>query len=50
MFSDLEKIHPSYFGVFEDFSYFKRYRCLNKRYPKNMTFYKLENFDETKGH
>jgi hypothetical protein len=49
-FLELEKIHFTYFGVFENIYYFKSYRCFKKTYPKNMTFFKLENFDEAKDH
>jgi hypothetical protein len=45
-FLELEKIHFTYFGDFENISYFKSYRCFKKRYPKNIAFFKLENFNE----
>ncbi len=49
-FLELEKIHFTYFCVFENISYFKICRCFKKIYPKNMTFIKLENLDEAKDH
>jgi hypothetical protein len=49
-FLELEKIHFNYFDDFENISYFKSYRCFKKRNPKNMSFFKLGNYDEAKEH